>query len=252
MLCELRGRGQQTVVPPSFHPSGEPQEWERGGLESPPDRRWPVAALITYAGRVAAAALLGRHWPDGNRHQAALALAGGLLRAGWSQEPVATFVRAVAAAAADEEIDDRVRAVRDTAAALAGGKSDVTGWPRLQELLGEVGASVVPAIVDWLGLGLAATPEPWPARPRPFVDEALPLFPTHLLPEWMAAMVEGAAEETQTPPDVAGMIALASLALGAQRQVRARVRSGLGRNRSPSGPYARRRPARENLRSMPV
>ena len=54
---------------------------------------------------VAAAALLGRRWRDaeGSRNDAALALAGGLLSAEWSEHDTRAFLRAVCAAADDEE-----------------------------------------------------------------------------------------------------------------------------------------------------
>ncbi|GAA1092127.1 YfjI family protein [Kitasatospora arboriphila] len=40
---------------------------------------------------------------------------------------------------------------------------------------------------------------------------ALPLFPTEALPAWLGEMVAAAAEETQTPADLAGCMALAAL-----------------------------------------
>ncbi len=40
--------------------------------------------LLARVGKIAAASILARHWPEeGGRHDAALALAGGLLRLGW-------------------------------------------------------------------------------------------------------------------------------------------------------------------------
>ncbi|MGW3179654.1 YfjI family protein [Kitasatospora sp. NPDC001119] len=41
---------------------------------------------------------------------------------------------------------------------------------------------------------------------------ALPTFPSDALPEWLGAMVDAVAEETQTPTDLAGSLALAVLA----------------------------------------
>ena len=64
--------------------------------------------------RIAAAAVLTRHWPQGGRNDAALALAGGLLRADWSVEEVQQFIEAVAVAAQDEEAQKRVKAVAPT------------------------------------------------------------------------------------------------------------------------------------------
>jgi replicative DNA helicase len=227
MICELRGKGAQTMVPPSIHPSGETLAWEAGSLEQKPVLRWKGKALETRLSRVAAGALLARYWSGTARHYSALALSGGLLRAGWTVPDVERFVRAVAVAAGDEEVEDRVRAVADTAAALQAHEPEVTGWPRLTELYGEVGPAVVTAVLDWLGLARPAEPEPWNTDgPRPFIDSHLPAFPTDALPDWVREMVEGVAEQTQTPTDVAAMLALASLALGIQRKVRVRVRPG--------------------------
>ena len=73
MLVELRGTGGQTVVPPSTHPCGEQLIWHANG----------EAASVNYSelrvavAKLAAAAMLARHWPAaGSRHAAALALAG--------------------------------------------------------------------------------------------------------------------------------------------------------------------------------
>ncbi len=145
MLVEVRATGAQTLVPPSVHPSGEPVTWVEDGEPA------PVVAtdLVAAVARLAAAALLVRHWPcAGSRQDAALALAGGLLRAGWTVDDTAAFVETVAAAAGDEEAGKRGEAAHFTDRALANG-DPATGWPTLAELL-------APAVVDrvrsWLGI----------------------------------------------------------------------------------------------------
>jgi hypothetical protein len=80
-LVELLSTGRQAVAPPSLHPSGERAFWE-GGTVDP--ARVDAAKLADLVAIVAAGALLARQWPpEGRRHDAALALAGGLARAGW-------------------------------------------------------------------------------------------------------------------------------------------------------------------------
>jgi len=59
-LVELRSTGQQTVVPPSVHPSGERLHWERNGKAG----KVPVAELLSAVKKLAAAALLARHRPS--------------------------------------------------------------------------------------------------------------------------------------------------------------------------------------------
>lgn len=54
-------------------------------------------------------------------------------------------------------------------------------------------------------------PPPIPLATRP----TLPPFPVAVLPDWLADMVAAVAEFTQTPPDLAGTIALAALSTAA-------------------------------------
>jgi len=77
-LVELRGLssdgsvGLQTVVPPSIHETGEQVRFEQGFEGTPANIDADVLILAVH--RVAAAALLARHWPtQGSRHQAFLA-----------------------------------------------------------------------------------------------------------------------------------------------------------------------------------
>ncbi len=147
MLVELRASGSQTVVPPSIHDlTGEPIEWEAFGDPA----RVTAAELKAAVARVAACALVAWRWPEGARHDAALALAGALLRGGMAQHDAERFVEAVARVANDDEWRDRVRAVHDTATAISAGQP-ATGGPRLAELLSD-GNVVVEKLHEWLHL----------------------------------------------------------------------------------------------------
>lgn len=99
--------------------------------------------------KVAASALLARHWPaQGSRQDTALALAGGLLRLPWSEDDIAHFIRVTAEAAGDEEAGGRrVDTVAGTIAKLREGKP-IWGWPKLGELVGE---GVARSVRQWLG-----------------------------------------------------------------------------------------------------
>jgi hypothetical protein len=71
-----------------------------------------------------------------------------------------------------------------------------------------------------------SAPEPW-AEPVPFnALDALPRFPADLLPPWLRAWVVAEAEATQTPPDLAGNLALAVAGAALARKVRVAVRPG--------------------------
>jgi replicative DNA helicase len=54
--------------------------------------------------------------------------------------------------------------------------------------------------------------EPAPLATAP---TALPAFPTHVFPTWMSEQITGIATETQTPPDLAGCVALSALSTAA-------------------------------------
>ena len=124
MLVELLSDGTQTLAQPSRHPSGEQYEWERQEGQPAVVTAEELSRSVRH---LAAATLLAKHYPaKGSRHHACLALAGALLRAGWSRDSVSTFVWAVARAAGDDEVDARVRNVETTAARLEEGH-DATG-----------------------------------------------------------------------------------------------------------------------------
>jgi hypothetical protein len=144
MIVELRTNGQ-TVVPPSINlRTGELVTWDSGGEAATVDGH----ELASAVSRVAAAALLARHWPNGSRHFASLALAGMLLRAGWNESKVTDFLQAVTSAAQDEESASRLHDVLSTAQRL-GAEQAVTGAPTLAEIIGE---DVVSKVREWLQL----------------------------------------------------------------------------------------------------
>mgnify|MGYP005843968371 CR=1 FL=1 len=132
-LVELRSDGCQTLLPPSRHPEGDEYQWDAEGKPAVVDD----ATLISAVRRLAAAALLARHWPNvGARQTAALALAGGLCLSGWTQEEVQQLVAAIAECAGDEEASMRVAAVTSTCTRISRG-DHVTGWPTLCQIIGE-------------------------------------------------------------------------------------------------------------------
>jgi hypothetical protein len=174
MLVELRTDGHQTLVQPSIHPDGDAYTWD--GELNP--LQVAGAELTRVVSQLAAAVVLCRHWPTrpGSRHQIANALAGMLLKAGWTDDNVSGFILAVANAAGDEEARDRARDAIATAQSIERGKN-VTGAPTLASLLDP---KVVDKIREWLGLtpltaltastAYAESPEiPWPA---PMADAA--------------------------------------------------------------------------------
>lgn len=182
---ELRsGNGHQTLIPPSiWYPKKgekrptEPYRWEAepwGGEEGPA----PVSGKV-LAVRVASLALatvLVENWPEeGSRHDAYLALAGGMLRLGdqgvhpyWSQA-LPQLIEALAEATHDGDgASTRVDEVVPTTEAKlkVGGKAQ--GWTTLAAILGDKSVAKarmivreIEDIVDWQRhLPLASTNQP--------------------------------------------------------------------------------------------
>jgi predicted P-loop ATPase len=143
-LVEIRGTGGQTVVPPTIHPSGQPLRWERDGAPA----LVALGDLQRAARRLAAAALLARHWP-GERHFASLALTGALARAGWNAEDSANFVAAIASYVNgdDGEMRKRMDQARSSTAKVERG-TPATGWKTLLEM--GIAAAVISKVQEWL------------------------------------------------------------------------------------------------------
>ena len=155
---EIRGNGAQTIVPPSIHPAtAETYEWEGepwGGDEGP--------AVVDGTELLAQVILLGLcavlldAWPGpGHRHDAYVALAGGLLRYGDSQtvhpfweRNAGLVIRTLALATHDEDgAEQREReAIYTTKRRLREG-GEATGFTRLAEYIGEESVQVVERLV---------------------------------------------------------------------------------------------------------
>jgi putative DNA primase/helicase len=159
--------GYQTVVPGSVHKdTGEPIRFEPGFDREPAN----VAAeeLERAVGRIAAAALLARHWPERGRHSCELALAGVLARAGWPEAEAVAFTVATYKAVPTHDCGALARvehSVRSTYARAAG--AEITGFPTLVEAVGE---RVAKRAAQWLGIEPAPRVAAKACLGRPFTD----------------------------------------------------------------------------------
>jgi hypothetical protein len=145
-LLEILTNGQQSIFPGSTHKdTGELVQWYEDGDPA----RVSVTDLRKAVEYLAAATLLTLHWPqEGSRQDAALALAGGLLRAAWSEDKVQRFIGAVCGTAQDEETRSRVQTVISTAAKLKQG-AQATGWPSLAKVIDK---RIVDRVCEWLSI----------------------------------------------------------------------------------------------------
>jgi len=154
-LIELRGLstdgsiGLQTVVPPSIHETGEPVRFEQGFDGTPANIDADV--LVSAVRKVAAAALLSRHWPmKGSRHHAFLALAGVLVRGEWSLDDARTFHRVIYRCLwpTNPELDAADTEVQSTFEKHSVG-GEITGIPTL---VGAIDKKVVDTALRWVGI----------------------------------------------------------------------------------------------------
>ena len=141
-IIEIRSTGCYATIPPSHHPEKEVYAWQSEGI--------PGLAgdhLYQCAAKIAIAVTLLRHWKPGSRHTLALAISAILLKANWDAAQVMDFVKTVAKAAGDPEIEDRIKAVKTTEQTIANGKS-VAGASKLSDLIGLLTTT---HIVSWAG-----------------------------------------------------------------------------------------------------
>jgi hypothetical protein len=196
-------------VPPSDHPSGEAIKQELDGVPT----EISASQLRGAVSSLAAANLIVKHYPSkGSRHEMANALAGWLIRGGWSTDKVTRFLGLIADAADDEELKGRLRNIGATQSKLDAGKP-ATGAPTLAGILGE---QITRTVEKWLGLNsvnCVNSVQGWKPLIE-FTSGALsgPEFPIDCLSDDLGAYVKHVAETVQVPVDMPAMLALGVLA----------------------------------------
>jgi Protein of unknown function (DUF3987)/Bifunctional DNA primase/polymerase, N-terminal len=209
--------GLQTVVPPSVHQCGEHIRFEAGADKEPGTA--DAVGLTRAVTRIAAAALLARHWPkEGSRHDAFLALAGILARADWNVGDAGAFHRAIYRAlwggAPDfSSCDSEVRSTFEKRSEAG----VVTGF---QTLAGLLPAVVLETALGWLGISkhTAAPKVQWPTIAPFVVRQATPLQ-ADLFPGFLGDMVASVSQATETPIELSGLLGLGVVAACVARKV---------------------------------
>jgi bifunctional DNA primase/polymerase-like protein len=147
-LLEVRCDRVQTIVPGSVHPEGEHLEYIASMTTFEPAVVDP-AALMQCARRLAAAVLLAKHWPEeGDRHEAAMCVAGLLARLGLLQEDAELIAVAAAREGDDDEAYKRRTDVITTYERFRE-KQLTTGGLSLAKMLRGDGAGVVKTLKEW-------------------------------------------------------------------------------------------------------
>ena len=183
---ELRTTGAQTVVPPSIHPdTAEQYEWVEqpwGGDEGPALIDGKV--LTVQVALLALGAALIDKWPrQGGRHDAYVALAGGLLRYGDGVHPfwernAEVLIRALAQATHDEDgPDTRVNESIGTTLRKLREGAPVQGFPTLASIIGEPHAEMARRLAGEVESAAGFRPD------LPVVSDKVPQTPAPSRPE---------------------------------------------------------------------
>jgi len=155
------------MCPDSTHPdTGERIDWL---LQQDDHLPTEVSSrlLLERCGMLAAAAFFVRFYPlEGSRDDFALCLAGTLLRAGWEEEYVDRFVRTVAMAGGDNEVEMRASKAKRSKKRLDQDRT-VYGLPKMAKILG-VPMRWVVEVATWLGVRKSAN------GPAVFIGSELP------------------------------------------------------------------------------
>ena len=140
------GKGSQCVMPGSVHTSGEVYAWDAQGEPA----KTTCAVLKAACIKIAAGAVLMRHWPQrGALHDTALGVGGFLARAGWPGDDVERFVFAICRELRDvAEPKKHAKTARDSVEHFATG-GDVRGLPWLIEFFDEGVANTVAKIIGY-------------------------------------------------------------------------------------------------------
>lgn len=156
MIVELRADGVQTLVPPSVHENGDRVVWYGTGAAATVQADELKRRCVLFA----CAMTLGRHWPsEGNRHDAALGIAGMLLQAGLPDSEAEQILLAASARGGDEQAEDRAAAIATTRARIAANEPIVSGG-RVKEQFGD---ATYKLLCKWLreigSVGIVAAPD---------------------------------------------------------------------------------------------
>ena len=137
-VTEVLSTGNQSLVPPSLHESGELRRW----YSDRPAAQIDAETLMEGAADAASAGYIARSWPgQGVRHDYVNACAGYLgrhLPRPRAQRIMDAAIYAAGVTGADEESDRRYAPVRSTLDKLERGEP-VTGWQRLEDVVPAVG-----------------------------------------------------------------------------------------------------------------
>jgi hypothetical protein len=167
MIVEIRvgggDKGAQSIMPGSQHPSGEFVRWDADGEPA----RVEFDDLEDRTRRLAAAALLLRHWPVSGRHDIALTVGGFLDRAGWTEEQISHAVFHICQNRGDPARAAKHAATAASAVAVRERGSETRGYPSLKETFN---AAVAEALAKIVKYRTREAPPPMSSDGRPTIQ----------------------------------------------------------------------------------
>jgi hypothetical protein len=203
-LCagvDIKGDGGMVLAPGSLHVSGKRYEWEVSscpgevGLADLPE--WVISCATNIKTTAIKSADNDPVYAEGGRNDKLTSLAGSMRKRGMSETAILAALREENKEKCLPPLpDDEVQTIAKSAGR----------W--------EPGA---PA--------LSLSPDQW-ERPIPFNEYLVDPFPVDVFPQWLKVFVNRLAVATQTPPDLAGMLALAMLGACTSRIYKVMARQG--------------------------
>jgi predicted P-loop ATPase len=151
-FIEFRSDKHQAMAPPSIHQKNGTREPLQFVFAKEPTFIDGCAKLKQRTCLAAIGMILAHHFGmNGFGHEARLAWAGFLLRAGIDLEDLVTMGTAISKLCNNTEVADVRRVLESTAANLAHDGKKVKGGPALARVLGSNGKAVVKRINEWIG-----------------------------------------------------------------------------------------------------
>jgi hypothetical protein len=129
---------EQTVIPPSIHPSKEAIEWHNFGPPAPIS----FSELQRCVATLTIVPIIEEAWAEGSRNDLASAISGFLLNNEVSPDLVQELISVVCENCGDDSVADRLELVTRAEERITEGKS-VKGFQALQELLGDEQAQLI-------------------------------------------------------------------------------------------------------------
>jgi hypothetical protein len=221
---DTKGADQLVVAPPSVHRSGRRYQWISDGAQLAPVPEWILVALSSP--RAKHGSSLGVPTPawgsagiareldrlraatEGTRNHTLFSVSATvweLVNGGHVREEAAS--RAIFEAA--EQIGLSITEIENT---WRSAQRHVAGNSRYPQNPRPPVAPMSAPVQSLAEVAGDLTPEDEWGEPQPFLPTTKPDFPSSSLPGWVERYVSAVAEETQTPVDLPGALALASMA----------------------------------------